>query len=214
MHIIIIDDHELVRDGIKNLVEQEFGWHVLFDVAAIEELPNADVLADVDVAIIDISLQEASGFDVLNTIKTNYPDVRCLMVSMYEHVGYISKALELGADGYVTKTAATKELMCALDALENGDNYLSSDLSNKLAFGHNNAFSELTEREREVFLLLARGLQPKRISSQLNTMPKTIMVHRTNIYHKLGVTSQFELLRIALNEGILSLDDFIHAPGA
>ena len=81
MHIIIIDDHELVRDGIKNLVEQEFGWHVLFDVAAIEELPNADVLADVDVAIIDISLQEASGFDVLNTIKTNYPDVRCLMVS-------------------------------------------------------------------------------------------------------------------------------------
>ena len=80
MHIIIIDDHELVRDGIKNLVEQEFGWHVLFDVAAIEELPNADVLADVDVAIIDISLQEASGFDVLNTIKTNYPDVRCLMV--------------------------------------------------------------------------------------------------------------------------------------
>ena len=66
MHIIIIDDHELVRDGIKNLVEQEFGWHVLFDVAAIEELPNADVLADVDVAIIDISLQEASGFDVLS----------------------------------------------------------------------------------------------------------------------------------------------------
>jgi len=75
MHIII-DDHELVRDGIKNLVEQEFGWHVLFDVAAIEELPNADVLADVDVAIIDISLQEASGFEVLNTIKTNSPDVR------------------------------------------------------------------------------------------------------------------------------------------
>ena len=82
MHIIIIDDHELVRDGIKNLVEQEFGWHVLFDVAAIEELPNADVLADVDVAIIDISLQEASGFDVLNTIKTNYPDVRWLIVHL------------------------------------------------------------------------------------------------------------------------------------
>ena len=82
MHIIIIDDHELVRDGIKTLVEQEFGWHVLFDVAAIEELPNADVLADVDVAIIDISLQEASGFDVLNTIKTNYPDVRWLIVHL------------------------------------------------------------------------------------------------------------------------------------
>lgn len=212
MHIVIIDDHELVRDGIRNLVEQEFGWHVAFAVAALEQLPDLEILANIDVAIIDISLQDASAFDMLAAIKADFPYVRCLMLSMYEHVGYITKALELGADGYVTKTAATKELMSALEALENGDNYLSTDLSKKLAFGHNDALSELTEREREVFLLLARGMPPKRISSQLNTMPKTIMVHRTNIYHKLNAVSQFELLRIALNEGILSLDDFIHAP--
>ena len=116
MHIVIIDDHELVRDGIRNLVEQEFGWQVAFAVAALEQLPDLEILANIDVAIIDISLQDASGFDVLAAIKADFPYVRCLMLSMYEHVGYITKALELGADGYVTKTAATKELMSALEA--------------------------------------------------------------------------------------------------
>lgn len=145
MYIIIIDDYELVRDGIKNLVEQEFGWYVLFDVVVLEELLNVDVLVDVDVVIIDILLQEVFGFDVLNIIKIDFLDVCCLIVSMYEYVGYIFKVLEFGVDGYVIKIVVIKELMCVLDVLENGDNYFSIDLSNKFVFGYNNVFLEFIE---------------------------------------------------------------------
>ena len=143
-------------------------------------------------------------------IKKDSPFIKCLMLSMYDHVGYISKALELGADGYVTKNAATKELMDALESLEKDENYLSTDISKKLAFGDKQLTSILTEREKEIFLLLAKGFQPKQIAYYIDTAPKTVMVHRTNIYKKLNVTSQFGLLRIALETGYLDVSDVIY----
>lgn len=209
MNIILIDDHEVIRDGIKSLIEQEFGWQVIYSAS---QLPNPDkneIFENTDAAVIDISLKSESGFSILHKIKLSHPHIRCVILSMYEHIGYVTKALDLGADSYVTKTAATKELMAALEAVENGDNYLSSDIGNSLAFSKNSTFNTLTEREREVFLYLAKGMQPKKISQLLDTMPKTIMVHRTNIYNKLGVKTQFELLRIALADGILDVDDII-----
>ena len=207
MHILLIDDHEIVRDGIKTLIEQEYGWHVAYAVSSFSELPSFASLEDIDVAVLDISLAQESGFDTLIKIKNEAPFVKCLMLSMYDHVGYISKALELGADGYVTKSAATKELMDALESLEKDENYLSSDISKKLAFGDKRLTSILTEREREVFLLLAKGFQPKQIAYHIDTAPKTVMVHRTNIYKKLNVKSQFGLLRIALETGYLDVSE-------
>lgn len=210
MEIVLIDDHEVVRDGIAALIEQEYGWHVKHSVSTLSALPSHTSLDDVDVVVLDISLANESGFDVLTTIKSQAPHVKCLMLSMYDHVAYITKALELGADGYVTKTAATKELMDALEALERDENYLSSDISSKLAFGETRVIAQLTEREKEVFLLLAKGLQPKQIAYRIDTAPKTVMVHRTNIYRKLNTTSQFGLLKIALETGMLDLADFIN----
>lgn len=210
MHILIIDDHEIVRDGIKTLIEQEYGWHVSYAVSSLYALPSFATLDDIDVAILDISLAQESGFDTLVKIKKDAPFIKCLMLSMYDHVGYISKALELGADGYVTKNAATKELMDALEALEKDENYLSTDISKKLAFGDKQLTSILTEREKEIFLLLAKGFQPKQIAYYIDTAPKTVMVHRTNIYKKLNVTSQFGLLRIALETGYLDVSDVIY----
>ena len=131
MHILLIDDHEIVRDGIKTLIEQEYGWHVAYAVSSFSELPSFASLEDIDVAVLDISLAQESGFDTLIKIKNEAPFVKCLMLSMYDHVGYISKALALGADGYVTKSAATKELMDALESLEKDENYLSSGACNR-----------------------------------------------------------------------------------
>lgn len=210
MEIVLIDDHEVVRDGIAALIGQEYGWHVKYSIGALDELPSYSSLDDIDVVVLDISLANESGFDVLVEIKRHAPHVKCLMLSMYDHLAYITKALELGADGYVTKTAATKELMDALEALERDENYLSSDISNKLEFGEKQGIEQLTEREKEVFILLARGLQPKEIAYRIDTAPKTVMVHRTNIYHKLNTTSQFGLLKIALENGMLDLADFIN----
>ncbi|GFD79789.1 DNA-binding response regulator [Tenacibaculum sp. KUL118] len=210
MHLLIIDDHEIVRDGIKTLIEQEYGWHVSYAISALEELPSYASFEEIDVAILDISLANGNGFDTLVKIKQQAPYVKCLMLSMYEHVGYICKALELGADGYVTKNAATKELIDALDSLEKDENYLSSDISRKLAFGDKCLTSILTDREKEIFLLLAKGFQPKQIAYHIDTAPKTVMVHRTNIYRKLEVTSQFGLLRIALETGYLDVSDVIN----
>lgn len=210
MNIILIDDHEVIRDGIKSLIDQEFGWQVIYSASQLPNYDSSELFDNTDAAILDISLKFESGFSLPQEIKSSYPHIKCVMLSMYEHIGYVRKALELGADSYVTKTAATKELIAALGAVENGDNYLSSDISNSLAFSKNNSFNGLTEREKEVFLYLARGLIPKKISQILNTMPKTIMVHRTNIYNKLGVSTQFELLRLALSEGILDVDDILN----
>ncbi|GLX79033.1 DNA-binding response regulator [Thalassotalea insulae] len=211
MKFALIDDHALVRDGFKRLIETQHEWQVVVEantyLSAVQSLSNTLV----DLVIIDISLPDKNGIELAKYLLANKPDLKCIIVSMYDQNPYVSNALEVGVKGYISKRSASDELLKGIEVVLAGNTYLSQDVINKLQFGHveNSTLgvSQLTERELDILPLLATGMNAKQISQQLNIMPKTAHVHRANIYKKLNVTNNFDLLKIALSEGVITMEE-------
>jgi DNA-binding NarL/FixJ family response regulator len=214
MKFILIDDHQLVRDGFKRLIETREHWQVVAEagsyqtaLAALDHLKNGAI----DIAIIDISLPDANGIELVTYCTENYPKLKTIIMSMYDQNPYISNALDAGVNGYISKRSASEELLTGIETVMGGDTYLSQDVINKLHIGQAGYISQglekLTGRELEILPLFARGLNAKQVSQQLNIMPKTAHVHRANIFKKLMATNNIDLLKIALNEGMISLDE-------
>ena len=206
------DDHQLVRDGFKQLLEITNKYEVVLEADsytdAVIKLAQLD---QVSIVVVDISLPDKNGLELLKFISEKYQNIRCIVVSMYAHNPYVSKALESGAWGYVSKRAAATELITALESVENGETYLSQDVAKKLhvSGGANgsNVLESLTPRERDVFPLLAKGLNAKQVAKELGIMPKTAHVHRANILQKLSADNQFDLFKLAISAGLITYEE-------
>lgn len=212
MNILLIDDHAVVRQGLKSLIQQNSAWKVVAECEAVSDLNLLDKQVFIDLAIVDLSLKDGTGFDAINWLRTHYPDLKIIVLTMYEHPGYVTKAIDTGADAYVAKTEASTELIEAIKAVAKHDVYLSHKITRCFHFRQKQKSSSLTVREFEMFKHLALGLPPKKVAQLTDTMPKTVMVHRSNIYQKLGASTQFDLLKIGLQEGIFELRDLVQAP--
>jgi DNA-binding NarL/FixJ family response regulator len=187
-------------------------YHVIFEAdcyqAASEKLSDC---ADIDIIIIDISLPDKNGIELLKYCSEHYPHIKSIIVSMYDHNPYVSNALDAGAWGYVSKRAASDELINAINAVIKGETFLSHDVLKKLHISHTDsnksALAELTHRELDVFPLLAKGFNAKQIAQHLDIMPKTAHVHRANILKKLAIKNQFDLLKLAVSSGIITYEE-------
>ncbi|MDP2560769.1 response regulator transcription factor [Psychrobium sp. 1_MG-2023] len=210
MKIALLDDHKLVRDGFKKLIELIDDWEVVAEVDCYDSAQMVMKGLDVDIFVIDISLGSKSGIEFVRFISKAYPTVKPLVVSMYDSNPYVQDALDAGAWGYVSKRSASDELLDAINELIKNKRYLSQDIIEKLHYQPpqtDKKISLLTARELEAFPLFSKGFSAKEVASSLNIMPKTAHVHRSNIYKKLNVKNQFELLKIALNEGHIRLHE-------
>lgn len=211
MNFALVDDHQLVRDGFKRLIETRNDWQVI--VEANSYLTGVKILENsaVDIAIIDISLPDSNGIELVKYCSEVFPQLKTIVVSMYDQNPYVSNALEAGVKGYISKRSASDELLNGIDTVIVGNTYLSQDVLNKLHIGKgnfvNDALTRLTERELDVFPLLARGMCAKEIAQELSIMPKTAHVHRANVYKKLAVSNNYELLKIAVGAGIIAFED-------
>ena len=207
MRIGIIEDHQLVRDSFKKLLELQNGWQVIIEACSVTEAKLAVNLEQPNVFIVDISMHDGeNGLAFLAYLNTYFPDIKTIVASMYDYEPYVSNALKLGAQGYVSKRSASDALIDAVNAVINGGRYISEDVkfnttspASKLSF--------LTPREKEALPLFAKGLNAKQVAQQLDMMPKTAHVHKTNIYNKLEVSNSFELLKIAIDSGMITLDE-------
>ena len=212
MKLGLVDDHQLVRDSFKQFLEITNQYEVVLEAEsytdAVIKLAQFD---QVNIVIIDISLPDKNGLELLKFITKNYQNIRCIVVSMYAHNPYVSKALESGAWGYVSKRAAATELMTALESVENGETYLSQDVAKKLhvSGGTNgsNVLEILTPREQDVFPLLAKGFNAKQVAKELGIMPKTAHVHRANIIQKLNADNPFDLFKLAISAGLITHEE-------
>ncbi len=204
--VLIVDDHPLVREGLTDLINKEkdivvCGWakDIPQTIKAIEKLKP-------DVVTVDISLEKASGLDLMKDIKARFPGLPILALSMHQESIFAERSIRAGAKGYITKQEATKKVITAIRKVLEGRLYLSETMKEKLVYSlignkdsdaGSSLTDRLTDRELEVFRLIGQGKATRQIAEQLCLSAKTIETYRSRIKEKLNLSSGSELLRCA-----------------
>jgi two-component system uhpT operon response regulator UhpA len=207
MHrIVLVDDHAIVREGFKRLIELEPDLDVIAECRCADDAVEAVTQWLPDLVALDLSLPDGSGLPLIEHLLSVAPQTRIVVLSLHDGEPYISEAMRRGASGYVTKGVAPEELVAGLRAVMNGESFLSSDIRKRRAERPGDALDpihRLTAREREVFLLLAAGRAPKQVAAELGIGQKTVYIHRASVMGKLGAGSELELYRMASERSLL-----------
>jgi len=217
--ILIIDDHPLFREGLKTIIRRNPAFEVAGEAGTAQEgLRQARRLRP-ELTVVDISLPDKSGIQLVRELAAALPDMRIIMVSMHTKVDYIVEAFQAGATGYVTKDSASENLMTGLVAVAKGEFYLDPSISREvakrllefpgggeqgsLAGGGSAAYDSLTPREREVMRLVCEGMYTKEIADMLSISIKTVEHHRASVLKKIGLQNTVELVRYAVKIGLI-----------
>ena len=212
MNLMIVDDHLLIRAGMKLLLKNTSAYTVTAEAESGEEALRLLAAQPIDLVIMDISMPGMGGLACIREIRARFPAVKILVLSMHEDEEYIYKAMQYGAMGYLPKTSADDELFAALEALAEGRRYLSPNAQQSLMDimfrpaeeeAPEDPRSLLTEREREVFGALIHGYTITEIAEQLHLSVKTVDTHKSHIYAKLNCRRRSELVSLALQHGLL-----------
>ncbi|NII10414.1 response regulator transcription factor [Oleiagrimonas sp. C23AA] len=204
--IVLVDDHAIVREGFKRLIEMEDDLAVCAECRCADEAVEAVTAERPDLAVLDLSLPDGGGLPLIEHLRSIAPDTRLVVLSMHDGEPYVAEALRRGACGYVTKGVAPEELVAGLRVVMGGKRFLSSDLERRRAHRPSEELDplhRLTSRERDVFLLLAEGRTPKQAAAELGIGQKTIYIHRASLMGKLGAGSELDLYRLAVERGLL-----------
>jgi two-component system response regulator NreC len=209
--LLLVDDHAVVRSGLKMLLENERDVEIIGEAASASEAIEAALRLKPNVILMDIGLPDLSGIEATHKIKQQAPDVAIVALTIHEDEEYFFKMLEAGASGYVPKRAAPEELMTAIRAAATGQVYLYPSLAKLLVrdfldggrAAPGQPASDLTGREQEVLTYLAEGASNEEIAASLVISPKTVARHRENIMRKLNLHSRAELVRYAIRKGII-----------
>lgn len=211
IRVILADDHTLVRAGIRRIIESQPGCVVVGEAADGNEAIDLLRRVAADVLVLDLKMEGREGIEVLRVAKAERPELKVIVLTMHAGREYVSRAMEEGADGYLLKDSAVQDLAAAITAVGSGLPYFSPAIQKQMAEIVKGAaqpahdLRALTEREREVLILLARGLSTKEIAAQLAIGARTVETHRSNVMRKLGVRSVAVLTQVAIREGILDL---------
>lgn len=204
---MLVDDHAVVRAGVRRLLEQETKFSVVAEAESGERAYQIFGEHLPDVTIIDLSMPGIGGMEAIKRIVTRYPTAKIIVLSMHENVAFASQALKAGAKGYVTKSGLANELTNAIEWVISGQTYLGSELSNKIALQLNNANEDpmkvLSAREFEIFRMLIDGVDLIKIALTLNISLKTVANYQTGIKQKLNVSSPVEMVRLAIRCGLI-----------
>jgi DNA-binding NarL/FixJ family response regulator len=205
--ILLVDDHAIVRNGVKLMLSAEQDIVVVGEAASAQEAMQRVKEQDFDVALVDIAMQGKNGLELLRMLRAEKPKLAVLMLSTYSEEVYAVRAFKLGASGYLTKDSPTEVLVAAIRKAASGGKYVTPSLMEKLAdtLGGKGASSheELSNRELEVLKMLAAGESLVKIAEVLHLSPNTVTTYRTRILEKMGMASNAELTRYAIENGLL-----------
>lgn len=204
IRVALVDDHELVRDGLRALLTAMPQLEVVGEASSGAEALILVGQVRPDLLLVDIGMKDMTGLQLTETLCRQYPGMQILILSMYDHAEYVTSSIRAGARGYVLKDAASWEIVAAIDAIAAGGSYYSADLLEKTV-SPPAADDELTPREREVLQMLVQGLSNKAIARMLDISVRTIETHRLSIRRKLGVDTPAGLVKYALERGWLSI---------
>ncbi len=212
IHILLAEDHSIVRDGLRMLLQSEPDFVIVAEAENGREAVARAKETQPDLAILDISMPDLSGLEATRLIKTESPRTQVLILTMHDNDEYFFRAIEAGASGYVLKKAATQDLIAAAHAVARGEAFLYPSVAKKLITDYvrrvqpgteNSGYSSLSEREREILLLLAEGLSNQKIADRLSITQSTLQTHRAHILEKLGLRTTADLIRYAVQHGLV-----------
>ncbi len=212
--IILADDHKITRDGLRALLEQQTSMKVIGEAENGREAVRLSLDLIPDVVVMDISMPELNGIEATRQIRAELPETQVIALSMYADRRYVIGMLKAGVSGYLLKNCAFDELVCAIESVVNNESFLSpritdtvmKDYTHILEHVETSGVSALSVREREVLQLIAEGLSTKEIAGRIHVSVKTVETHRQQIMRKLDAKSIAELTKIALREGLTSLE--------
>jgi len=208
IRIMLVDDHEVVRSGLRRMLEQKPGMEVVAEAGSGERAYQIYGEYLPDILVMDLSMPGMGGLEAAQRIISRYSSARVVVFSMHDNAAFASQALKAGVRGYVTKTSAGDELPRALLEVARGKIWISPEVAHKIALqslvGKDDALQQLSAREFEVFRLLAEGVTAEHVAEMLKISQKTVANYYTMIKQKLSVTSPIELVRIAIRNGIIS----------
>lgn len=210
--ILLVDDHEVVRRGLRALLETHAGWEVCGEAADGRAAVQLAVSLEPHVVVMDLSMPNLNGFDAAHQIIERLPSVKVLILSMHESEQLVREVLAAGVRGYILKSDAGRDLIAGVEALERGETFFTSQLASRI---HDKEFKDvkrrrtkrrkgpLTPREREILQLLAEGRTNREVGTNLGISVKTAETHRARVMRKLGVDSVADLVRYAIRNGLI-----------
>jgi two-component system, NarL family, invasion response regulator UvrY len=205
--VLLVDDHELVRAGFRRLLEDGDKLVVIAEAGSGEQAVQDYVKYHPDVVVMDISMPGIGGIGAIERIIARSPEARILVLSVHEDSVFTSRALQAGAKGFIPKRSAPEEMIKAVEQVAQGKIFINPDIAQTIALqkvtGSESIIDTLSQREFEVFSLLAEGKTVNDIADILNLSPKTVGTHHTTIKQKLNVSNSAELARLAIRSGIL-----------
>lgn len=210
IHILIADDHAIVREGLKQIVAEEVDMKVTGEASNVQELLARLEESEYTILILDISMPGRSGLDALHDIRAAYPKMPVLILSMYNEDQYGIRAIKAGAAGYLIKYSAPGELVRAIRKIVHGGRYISEALADKLAWtlqhdeNADQPHLKLSDREFEVFRRIASGISAEAIAQELSISINTVYTYRTRVFEKMGMKTNVELTQYAVKNELLN----------
>lgn len=207
MRIMLVDDHAVVRAGIRRLLEQDARFLVVAETASGEQAYQQYGQYLPDITIMDLSMPGMGGMEAISRIITRYPQAKLLVLSMHENVAFANQALKAGARGYLAKSGLAEELVNAIDCVAKGQIYINASIEKKMTqqflTSQDDILQQLSAREFEVFRMLAEGTDSTLIASKLNISSKTVANYQTTIKQKLNINNSVEMVRLAIRCGLI-----------
>lgn len=201
--IAICDDHPIVREGFRQLIDADGRLWVAREFSSASEVLAPAALSDIAALVLDLSLPDGNGLDVIEHLARRYPELPVVVLSMHDAPSFARDALQRGALGFVSKRAAADALPEALVAACQQQRYVSQDVRERLEVPPDEGVEALTAREHAVFVELARGGTTQEVADALGIAAKTVYVHRTSLMQKLGARTEVDLHRIARQHGLV-----------
>jgi len=214
IRVLVVDDHTIVRDGIRALLATVADIEVVGEAANGREALEKTRELTPDVVLMDIAMPIMDGLETTRRIHKEFPQTKVLVLTQYDEEEYIFSIIEAGAQGFITKMAASSELASGIRAVHHGNSFLSPVAAKAFVEdyqrvapvrGRNDPYQQLTGREREVLKLIGEGYTTKEIARMLVLSPKTVEGHKTNLMAKLDIHNKTELIKYAIRKGIVTI---------
>ena len=206
--VLLVDDHKLIRTGIKLILDQTADIRVLGEASSGEEAVERARALKPQIILMDVSMPGIGGLEATRKLAMSLPDARVIVVSAQTAEPFPMKLMEAGASGYITKDSAEDEIVTAIRRVHAGERYISAEIARSLALQAVNRsagspFDQLSQREMQVMIMATKGHSVQEISDKLHLSPKTVSTYRSRLFEKLGVANDVELTRLALRYGVI-----------
>lgn len=206
--IMLVDDHRLVRAGLKRVLAEAADMEVIAEASSGEEALELTRTKVPDVVLMDINMPGIGGLETTRRLVQRLPQVKVIVVSMHLEEPYPSRMLGAGAAGYISKDSAADEVIAAIRRVSSGGHYVAADVAGNMAASlvkgkSDSPFEQLSQRETQVMIMVTKGYSTQEISDRLHLSPKTVSTYRYRLFEKLGVGNDVELTRMAMRYGLL-----------